>query len=83
MNDVPEMNRTEFADLKLFYKLYSLHFSEGRVSMIASLSERGPRLVALTVSQIKVGKNHNKFSPLKGLCYMLCALAGKTSQLVK
>jgi hypothetical protein len=44
------MNRTEFVDLKLFYNFYSLHFSVGRVSMIASTSKkRGPKLEALTV----------------------------------
>jgi hypothetical protein len=35
-----KMNRTEFVDLKFFYKFYSLHFSVGRVSMIASPSEK-------------------------------------------
>jgi hypothetical protein len=30
------MNRTEFADLKFFYNFYSLYFSVGRVSMIAT-----------------------------------------------
>jgi hypothetical protein len=33
-------NRTEFVDLKFFYNFYSLHFSVGRVSMIASPSEK-------------------------------------------
>ncbi len=41
MNRVPKMNRTEFGDLKFFYNLYFLHFSVGRVSMIASPSENG------------------------------------------
>jgi hypothetical protein len=34
------MNRTEFVDLKVFYKFYSLHFSVGRLSMIGSPSEK-------------------------------------------
>jgi hypothetical protein len=39
MNRVQKMNRTEFVDLKFFYKFYSHHFSVGRFSMIASFSE--------------------------------------------
>jgi hypothetical protein len=34
------MNRTEFVDLKFFYNFYSLHFSAGRDSMIASPTEK-------------------------------------------
>jgi hypothetical protein len=34
------MNRTELVDLKFFYNFYSLHFSVGHVSMIASLSKK-------------------------------------------
>jgi hypothetical protein len=37
---VQKMNRTEFVDLKFFYNFYSLHFSVGRVTMIASPSEK-------------------------------------------
>jgi hypothetical protein len=33
-------NKTEFVDLKYFYNFYSLHFSVGRVSMIANSSEK-------------------------------------------
>jgi hypothetical protein len=41
MNHVQEMNKTEFLDLKMSYNFYSLlHFSVGRVSMIASPSEK-------------------------------------------
>jgi hypothetical protein len=35
-----KMNRTEFVDTKFFYSFYSLHFSVGLVSMIASPSEK-------------------------------------------
>jgi hypothetical protein len=34
------MNRTKFVDLRFFYNFYSLHFSVGHVSMIASPSEK-------------------------------------------
>jgi hypothetical protein len=40
MNHVQKMNRTKFVDVKVFYNLYSLHFSVGQVSMIASPSEK-------------------------------------------
>jgi hypothetical protein len=40
MNHVPKMNRTEFVDLMFFYNFYSLYFSVGCVSMIASPSEK-------------------------------------------
>ncbi len=40
MNHVPEINRTKFVDQEFFYNFYSLHFSVGRVSMIANLSEK-------------------------------------------
>jgi hypothetical protein len=40
MNHVPKMNIIEFVDLKVFYNFYSLLFSVGRVSMIASPSEK-------------------------------------------
>ncbi len=33
-------NRTKFVDLKFFYNFYSVHFSVGRVSMIASTFEK-------------------------------------------
>ncbi len=36
MNHVQKVNRTEFVDLKFFYNFYSLHFSVGRISMIAA-----------------------------------------------
>ncbi len=39
MNHEPKMNTTEFVDLKVFYTFYYLHFSVGRVLMIASPSE--------------------------------------------
>jgi hypothetical protein len=35
-----KMNKTELVDLKFFYNFYSLHLSIGRVSVIASPSER-------------------------------------------
>jgi hypothetical protein len=37
------MNRTKFVDLEVFYNFYSLHFFVGRVSMIASPSEKVPK----------------------------------------
>jgi hypothetical protein len=40
MNHVQKKNRTEFVDLKIFYNIYSFHFSVGRVSVIASPSEK-------------------------------------------
>ncbi len=40
MNHVPKMKITEFVDLKFFYNFYSLRFSVGRVSLIASRSEK-------------------------------------------
>ncbi len=40
MNHIQKMNRTEFVDQTFFYNLYSLHFSVGRVLMIASPSEK-------------------------------------------
>ncbi len=40
MKQIPKMNRTEFVDLKCFYNFHSLYFSVGRVSRIASLSEK-------------------------------------------
>ncbi len=43
MNHVPEMNWTEFVDLKYLYTFYSLHFSVKRISMIASPSEKKVR----------------------------------------
>jgi hypothetical protein len=58
MNHVLKMNRTEFVDLNFFYNFYSLHFSVGRIQLIASPSEKlkrgpkfpwGPKLGALTV----------------------------------
>jgi hypothetical protein len=35
-----KMNRTEFVDLKFSYNFHSRHFSVGRVSTIASPSEK-------------------------------------------
>jgi hypothetical protein len=44
MNRVQKMNGTEFVDLKFSYNFYSLHYSVGRVSMMASPSEKkGPK----------------------------------------
>jgi hypothetical protein len=40
MDNVIKKTRTEFIELKVFYNFYSLHFSVGRVSMIASPSEK-------------------------------------------
>jgi hypothetical protein len=40
MNHVQKMNRPEFVDLEFSYNVYSLHTSVGRVSMIASPSEK-------------------------------------------
>ncbi len=40
MNHVQKMNRTKLVDLKFFYNFYSLHFSVGRISLIASHSEK-------------------------------------------
>jgi hypothetical protein len=48
---IPEMKRTEFSNLKLFYNLHFVHFSVGHLLMIASTDEkkgpeftRGPKL---------------------------------------
>jgi hypothetical protein len=40
MNHVQKIIRTEFVDLKFFYNFYCRHFSVGRVSTIASPSEK-------------------------------------------
>jgi hypothetical protein len=40
MNHVQKMNKTKILDLKFFYNFYSIHFSVGRVAMIASPSEK-------------------------------------------
>ncbi len=40
MNHVQKMNRTEFVNVKFFYNFYPLHFFVGRISMIASPSEK-------------------------------------------
>jgi hypothetical protein len=40
MNYVQKINRAEFVDPKISYNFYSVHFSVGRVSMIASPSEK-------------------------------------------
>ncbi len=45
MNHAPKLNRTEFVDLKFFYNFCSLLFSVGRVSMIASPSEKEVRSI--------------------------------------
>ncbi len=40
MNHVPKLSRIKFVNLKFFYNFSSLHFSVGRVSLIASPSEK-------------------------------------------
>jgi hypothetical protein len=43
-------NRSENIDLDFFYNFYSLHFSVGRVTMIARLSEKAVKFQIIPMS---------------------------------
>jgi hypothetical protein len=74
MNRVQNMNRTEFVDLKVFYNLCPLHFSVGRVSMIASPSEKKGQLFHEVQSRGFDGTSNGRYPSLTFHHSPICCL---------